>query len=81
MPIEVKLPPGSLLAPSETAAVVGGNVCTSQRVTDVVLRAFSAAAASQGDCNNLTFGQGGKDKEGNVTDGWGYYEVSPLRCS
>lgn len=76
---------------------MGGNVCTSQRITDVVLKAFNAAAASQGDCkplnslfvvyrrprltrltltgNNFTFGQGGKDAEGNVTEGWGYYET------
>jgi 5-oxoprolinase (ATP-hydrolysing) len=55
-PVEVHLPPGSLLSPSPDAAVVGGNVLTSQRVTDVVLRAFNAAAASQGCMNNLTFG-------------------------
>ena len=36
--------------------MVGGNVLTSQRVTDVVLRAFKACAASQGCMNNLTFG-------------------------
>ncbi len=46
-PITVKIPPGSLLNPSPSAAVVGGNVLTSQRVTDVVLKAFQAAAASQ----------------------------------
>lgn len=51
VPIEVKIPPNCLLNPSETAAVVGGNVCTSQRITDVVLKAFGAAADSQGDCN------------------------------
>lgn len=50
IPIDVRIPKGSLLSPSETAAVVGGNVCTSQRITDVVLKAFNAAAASQGDC-------------------------------
>jgi hypothetical protein len=38
---------------------VGGNVLTSQRVTDVVLRAFLAAAASSGCMNNLTFGDEG----------------------
>ncbi|KAK4056324.1 hypothetical protein OIO90_002768 [Microbotryomycetes sp. JL221] len=74
-PIEVKIPPGSCLSPSKTAAVVGGNVCTSQRVTDVVLRAFEACAASQGCCNNLTFGTGGKDEEGNHVEGFGYYET------
>ncbi|THZ42547.1 hypothetical protein D6C87_04921 [Aureobasidium pullulans] len=55
-PIHVKIPKKSFLSPSATAAVVGGNVLTSQRVTDVVLKAFQACAASQGDCNNLTFG-------------------------
>ncbi|GJN87961.1 hypothetical protein Rhopal_000916-T1 [Rhodotorula paludigena] len=65
VPIEVKLPTGCCLDPSDTAAVVGGNVCTSQRVTDVVLRAFKAASASQGCCNNLTFGN----------SSYGYYET------
>lgn len=64
-PITVCIPPGSLLSPSADAAVVGGNVLTSQRVTDVVLRAFSAAAASQGCMNNFTFGDAGM----------GYYET------
>jgi 5-oxoprolinase (ATP-hydrolysing) len=36
--------------------VVGGNVLTSQRVTDVILLAFQACSASQGCMNNLTFG-------------------------
>ena len=35
---------------------LGGNVLTSQRVVDVILRAFEACAASQGCCNNVTFG-------------------------
>ncbi|GAC73307.1 oxoprolinase [Moesziomyces antarcticus T-34] len=74
-PIDIRIPKGSLLDPSETAAVVGGNVLTSQRITDVVLKAFNAAAASQGDTNNLTFGLGGKDKEGNHVEGFGYYET------
>ena len=47
-PIKVIIPKGSLLNPSHDAAVVGGNVLTSQRVTDVCLRAFGACAASQG---------------------------------
>ncbi|KAI9183556.1 hypothetical protein H9P43_004474 [Blastocladiella emersonii ATCC 22665] len=51
--------------PSKDAAVVGGNVMTSQRVVDVILRAFNYCAASQGDCNNLTFGN----------DSFGYYET------
>jgi 5-oxoprolinase (ATP-hydrolysing) len=43
----VAIPEQCLLNPSPEAAVVGGNVLTSQRVTDVVLKAFGAAAASQ----------------------------------
>lgn len=64
-PVTIKLPEGCLLHPSPTAGVVGGNVLTSQRVVDVVLRAFGAAAASQGCTNNLTFGD----------DVFGYYET------
>jgi len=55
-PIEIIIPKSSLLFPNETAAVVGGNVLTSQRVTDVILSAFGACANSQGCMNNLTFG-------------------------
>ncbi len=46
-PLTVRIPPHCLLSPSSEAAVVGGNVLTSQRVTDVVLKCFKAAAASQ----------------------------------
>jgi 5-oxoprolinase (ATP-hydrolysing) len=54
-----------LLDPSENAAVVGGNVTTSQRIVDVVFKAFSTCSASNGCMNNVTFG----------TDTWGYYET------
>jgi len=64
-PVQVVIPENSLLNPSADAAVVGGNVLTSQRVTDVVLKAFNAAAASQGCMNNLTFGD----------ERFGYYET------
>ncbi|KAH8596411.1 Hydantoinase B/oxoprolinase-domain-containing protein [Bisporella sp. PMI_857] len=74
-PIRVLIPPASFLSPSDKAAVVGGNVLTSQRVTDVILKAFQACAASQGDCNNLTFGFGGKSENGQNIKGFGYYET------
>ncbi|ORY57298.1 5-oxoprolinase [Pseudomassariella vexata] len=74
-PINVKIPPKSLLSPSAGAAVVGGNVLTSQRVTDVILKAFQACAASQGDCNNLTFGFGGNLTGEKEVKGFGYYET------
>ncbi|EKM53258.1 uncharacterized protein PHACADRAFT_259474 [Phanerochaete carnosa HHB-10118-sp] len=75
VPLTIKIPQGSLLSPSPTAAVCGGNVLTSQRIVDVVLKAFHACAASQGCTNNLTFGAGGKDKDGTNVSGWGYYET------
>lgn len=64
-PISFVIPDNCLLNPSSDAGVVGGNVLTSQRVVDVVLKAFAACAASQGCMNNLTFG----DAE------FGYYET------
>ncbi|KAJ9590444.1 hypothetical protein L9F63_016531 [Diploptera punctata] len=64
-PIKVIIPKGCLLDPSDTAAVVGGNVLTSQRIVDVVLKAFEVCAASQGCMNNITFGE----------EKWGYYET------
>ncbi|KAG8761377.1 hypothetical protein FRC14_004782 [Serendipita sp. 396] len=75
VPITVKIPGDTLLSPSDTAAVCAGNVLTSQRIVDVILKAFDACAASQGCTNNLTFGEGGKDASGVVKAGWGYYET------
>ncbi|MGB1699237.1 MAG: hydantoinase B/oxoprolinase family protein, partial [Nannocystaceae bacterium] len=54
-PVEVRLPPGSLLDPPATAAVAAGNVETSQRIVDLLLRALGVAASSQGTMNNLSF--------------------------
>ncbi|KAL9635609.1 MAG: hypothetical protein Q9204_002571 [Flavoplaca sp. TL-2023a] len=75
-PVDVRIPKKSFLSPSDKAAVVGGNVLTSQRVTDVILRCFQACAASQGDCNNLTFGFGGNSNGSDAPiKGFGYYET------
>jgi 5-oxoprolinase (ATP-hydrolysing) len=54
-----------LLAASQLPAVAAGNVETSQRIVDVLLGAFQAAAASQGTMNNFLFGDGT----------FGYYET------
>ncbi len=54
-PIEVIAPEGCLLNARSPAAVVGGNVETSSRVADVVLRAFGRAVG-QGTMNNVTLG-------------------------
>ncbi|EPX72708.1 oxoprolinase [Schizosaccharomyces octosporus yFS286] len=76
LPIKVRIPDNCFLKPSESAAVVGGNVLTSQRITDTILKAFQACAASQGDTNNLTFGIGGRNHEtGEIIPGFGYYET------
>ncbi|WP_436930957.1 hydantoinase B/oxoprolinase family protein [Halosimplex halobium] len=64
-PVTVEAPGGSLLNPEPPAAVVGGNVETSQRVTDVVFAALAEAApdrvpaGGQGTMNNLVVGDAG----------------------
>lgn len=68
--VEIILPEGLLNPPAhddpaQCAAMVGGNVETSQRVVDVLLGALGLAAASQGTMNNLIFGD----------DTFGYYET------
>lgn len=69
-PISIRIPECFLNPPDghdakNCAAIVGGNVETSQRVVDVLLGALGVAAASQGTMNNLTFGDGS----------FGYYET------
>ena len=56
VPLEILLPPGSLVDPRPPAAVVAGNVETSQCIADALLAAVGAQAASQGTMNNFTFG-------------------------
>ena len=55
-PLTIVLPPRSLLNPEPPSAVVAGNVETSQCITDALLAALDACAASQGTMNNFTFG-------------------------
>ncbi|KAJ5654151.1 hypothetical protein N7490_001154 [Penicillium lividum] len=75
-PIDVIIPSGTLLNPSGHAAVCAGNPITSQRITDVVLGAFGACAASQGCCNIISFGMGGVDpKSGIEVPGFGVGET------
>ncbi|RZM09358.1 MAG: 5-oxoprolinase, partial [Sphingomonas sp.] len=54
--VTIRVPEGSMLNPRYPAAVVAGNVETSQVVTDALLGALGAMAASQGTMNNFTFG-------------------------
>src|SRR6185503_14649099 len=55
-PLEVIIPEGSMLRPRYPAAVVAGNVETSQCITDCLYGALGVIAASQGTMNNFTFG-------------------------
>ena len=64
-PITIIIPEGSLLKPPDDAAVVAGNVLTSQRIVDVIFKAFGTCAASQGCMNNISFGN----------EHFGYYET------
>ncbi|QEX15859.1 5-oxoprolinase [Hypericibacter terrae] len=55
-PLEIVIPEGSMLNPRYPAAVVAGNVETSQCITDTLYGALGVLAASQGTMNNFTFG-------------------------
>ncbi|MFE5592094.1 hydantoinase B/oxoprolinase family protein [Streptomyces sp. NPDC056549] len=55
-PLEVRVPPGSMLAPVPPAATVAGNVETSQAVTGALYAALGVQAEGSGTMNNLTFG-------------------------
>jgi N-methylhydantoinase B len=76
-PLTVRAPTGSLVHPLPPAAVAAGNVETSQRLVDVLLRAFAHAlpdrvpAASQGTMNNVLIG--GRDPR--TGSAFSYYET------
>lgn len=55
-PIEIIVPDGCMLNPTYPAAVVAGNVETSQKIVDALYGALGVMAASQGTMNNFTFG-------------------------
>ena len=64
-PIDIIIPEGCMLRPAYPAAVVAGNVETSQHVTNAMFGAMGALANSQGTMNNLTYGN----------DTYQYYET------
>ncbi|MFF9283884.1 hydantoinase B/oxoprolinase family protein [Streptomyces griseosporeus] len=55
-PLRIIVPPGSLLAPRPPAAVVAGNVETSQAITGALYAALGVQAEGSGTMNNVTFG-------------------------
>lgn len=74
--VEIDIPEETLLNPyfdenpEKCPAVVGGNVETSQRLTDLLLKAFGILACSQGTMNNVLFGN----------ENFGYYETIGGGC-
>ena len=58
IPVDIVIPEGSMLRPRYPAAVVAGNVETSQTVIDALYGALGVLAAAQGTMNNFTFGNG-----------------------
>jgi 5-oxoprolinase (ATP-hydrolysing) len=64
-PLRLIIPEGSMLAPRYPAAVVAGNVETSQNITDALYGALGVLAGAQGTMNNFTFGNAR----------WQYYET------
>ncbi|MGR9116121.1 MAG: hydantoinase B/oxoprolinase family protein [Gammaproteobacteria bacterium] len=55
-PLDILIPEGTLLNPRYPAAVVAGNVETSQAIVDALFGALGVLAGSQGTMNNLSFG-------------------------
>ncbi|MFF5552831.1 hydantoinase B/oxoprolinase family protein [Streptomyces olivaceoviridis] len=55
-PLDIIVPPGSMLAPEPPAAVVAGNVETSQAITGALYAALGVQAEGSGTMNNVTFG-------------------------
>ena len=55
-PLDIRVPTNSLLSPAYPAAVVAGNVETSQAITDALYGSLGVMAAAQGTMNNFTFG-------------------------
>jgi 5-oxoprolinase (ATP-hydrolysing) len=70
-PIDLVVPRGSLLWPESPAAVVAGNVETSQAVVNALYGALGVMAAAQGTMNNLSFGDGERQYYETICGGTG----------
>lgn len=70
-PIDLIIPDGSMLKPRYPAAVVAGNVETSQVVTDALYGATGRLAAAQGTMNNFTFGDAARQYYETIAGGSG----------
>jgi 5-oxoprolinase (ATP-hydrolysing) len=70
-PLRIRVPPASMLNPVPPAAVVAGNVETSQCIVDALFGALGVLAASQGTMNNFTFGDAAQQYYETVAGGSG----------
>jgi 5-oxoprolinase (ATP-hydrolysing) len=76
-PLRVRTRPGSLLAPNPPAAVVAGNVETSQHVVDALYSALGVMANAQGSMNNFTFGDEARQYYETLCGGAGASALGP----
>jgi 5-oxoprolinase (ATP-hydrolysing) len=83
-PVELAIPPGSLLAPPPGSAVVAGNTEVSQQLVNLLFAALGLGAAAQGTMNNVLFGndrhQYYETIGGGMGAGPGHAGAGPMQC-
>ena len=70
-PLKIVVPAGSMLNPKPPAAVVAGNVETSQHIVDALFQALGVMANAQGTMNNFTFGDASRQYYETICGGAG----------
>ncbi|MFI8349745.1 hydantoinase B/oxoprolinase family protein [Streptomyces sp. NPDC085596] len=76
-PLDIVVPPGSMLAPEPPAAVVAGNVETSQALTGALYAALGVQAEGSGTMNNVTFGNDDHQYYETIASGSGAGDTFP----
>ncbi|MFJ2734391.1 MULTISPECIES: hydantoinase B/oxoprolinase family protein [unclassified Streptomyces] len=79
-PLRIVVPPGSMLSPRPPAAVVAGNVETSQAITGALYAALGVQAEGSGTMNNITFGNERHQYYETVASGSGAGDGFPGAC-
>ncbi|MFF4763230.1 hydantoinase B/oxoprolinase family protein [Streptomyces sp. NPDC001292] len=79
-PLKIIVPPGSMLSPQPPAAVVAGNVETSQAITGALYAALGVQAEGSGTMNNITFGNERHQYYETVASGSGAGDGFPGAC-
>ncbi|ODV83857.1 hypothetical protein CANARDRAFT_29589 [[Candida] arabinofermentans NRRL YB-2248] len=76
IPIEIIIPEGTILNPTEEAAVNAGNGNTSQRIHDTIMKCYQVAGAASGSMNVLTFGRSKIElPDGRTIDGFAHLDT------